>query len=399
MDTSFSSYSRSFFKSITSESVGCGHPDKVADAISDAILDACLAQDPESRVGCETLVKGNQVILAGEITTKAKLDYEQIVRDTVRSIGYRTAQDDPVFNSESLNVTNLICEQSPDIALGVDENKGEGKEQGAGDQGMMFGYACNETPELMPAPIMFAHRIMRKLEEVRKSRAVAWLRPDAKCQVTVEYSYENGYAGKPCHISAVVLSTQHSPDVTREEIENICLEVIKSSLPASLVSPATQFHINPTGRFVTGGPQADCGLTGRKIIADTYGGVGRHGGGAFSGKDASKVDRSAAYMCRWVAKHIVASGLAKHCEVQVSYAIGKSEPVSVEVMSDCSFLTSDELARRVKETFSFKPADIIEALGLKNPIFSATTNYGHFGKADLPWEQINSERIIMLQKG
>ena len=388
MDTYFSS----FFKSITSESMGCGHPDKVADAISDAILDACLAQDPESRVGCETLVKGNQVILAGEITTKAKLDYERIVRDTVHRIGYRTAQDDPVFNSESLAVTNLICEQSPDIALGVDENKGEGKEQGAGDQGMMFGYACNETPELMPAPIMFAHRIMRKLEEVRKSGECAWLRPDAKCQVTVEYSYE----AKPCRISAVVLSTQHSPDVTREEIEKLCLEVITSVLPASLVSPATQFHINPTGRFVTGGPQADCGLTGRKIIADTYGGVGRHGGGAFSGKDASKVDRSAAYMCRWVAKHIVAAGLAKHCEVQVSYAIGKAEPVSVEVLSDCSFLTSDELARRVKEAFSFKPADIIEALGLKNPIFSATTNYGHFGKANLPWEKLDQKKLKRL---
>ena len=375
--------------------MGAGHPDKVADAISDAILDACLVQDPESRVGCETLVKGNQVILAGEITTKAKLDYESIVRDTVRSIGYRTAQDDPIFNAESIDITNLICEQSPDIALGVDENKGEGKEQGAGDQGMMFGYACDETPELMPAPIMCAHRIMRRLEEVRKSGKLSWLRPDAKCQVTVEYNYE----GKPHLISAVVLSTQHSPDVTREELEKRCLEVITDSLPASLLSPATQFLINPTGRFVTGGPQADCGLTGRKIIADTYGGVGRHGGGAFSGKDASKVDRSAAYMCRWVAKHIVAAGLAKHCEVQVSYAIGKAEPVSVEVMSDCSFLTSDELARRVKETFSFKPADIIEALGLKNPIFSATTNYGHFGKANLPWEQINSERIIMLQKG
>ena len=391
MDTYF--HSNSFFKSITSESMGCGHPDKVADAISDAILDACLAQDPESRVGCETLVKGNQVVLAGEITTKAKLDYEQIVRDTVRSIGYRTAQDDPVFNSESLNVTNLICEQSPDIALGVDENKGAGKEQGAGDQGMMFGYACNETPELMPAPIMFAHRIMRKLEEVRKSGKISWLRPDAKCQVTVEYSYD----GKPSHISAVVLSTQHAPDVTREEIENICLEVIKSSLPASLLSPATQFHINPTGRFVTGGQQADCGLTGRKIIADTYGGVGRHGGGAFSGKDASKVDRSAAYMCRWVAKHIVAAGLAKHCEVQVSYAIGKAEPVSVEILSDCNFLTSDELARRVKETFSFKPADIIEAQGLKNPIFSATTNYGHFGKADLPWEKLDPKKLDKLK--
>ena len=391
MDTYF--HSNSFFKSITSESMGCGHPDKVADAISDAILDACIAQDPESRVGCETLVKGNQVVLAGEITTKAKLDYERIVRETVRSIGYRTAQDDPVFNSESLNVTNLICEQSPDIALGVDENKGEGKEQGAGDQGMMFGYACNETPELMPAPIMFAHRIMRKLEEVRKSGECAWLRPDAKCQVTVEYDY----AGKPSHVCAVVLSTQHAPDATREEIEKLCLEVIKSSLPASLVSPATQFHINPTGRFVTGGPQADCGLTGRKIIADTYGGVGRHGGGAFSGKDASKVDRSAAYMCRWVAKHIVAAGLAKHCEVQVSYAIGKAEPVSVEVLSDCKALTADELSRRVKDAFSFKPADIIEALGLKNPIFSATTNYGHFGKSDPPWEKLDQKKLDKLK--
>ena len=394
MDTSFSSYSRSFFKSITSESMGCGHPDKVADAISDAILDACLVQDPESRVGCETLVKGNQVILAGEITTKAKLDYDQIVKAVVRSIGYRTAQDDPVFNAESIVLTNLICEQSPDIALGVDENKGEGKEQGAGDQGMMFGYACDETPELMPAPIMFAHRIMRKLEEVRKAGTFPWLRPDAKCQVTVEYNYE----GKPHLISAVVLSTQHAPDVTREEIERVCREVITASLPASLLSLSTQFLINPAGRFVTGGPQADCGLTGRKIIADTYGGVGRHGGGTFSGKDASKVDRSAAYMCRWVAKHIVAAGLAKRCEVQVSYAIGKAEPVSVEVLSDCSFLTADELARRVKAAFSFKPADIIEALGLKRPIFSASTNYGHFGKADLPWEQIDSKRIYMLQK-
>lgn len=376
--------------------MGSGHPDKVADAISDAILDACLAQDPESRVGCETLVKGNHVILAGEITTKAKLDFERIVRDTVREIGYRTTHDDPIFNAESLNVTNLICEQSPDIALGVDENKGKGKEQGAGDQGMMFGYACDETPELMPAPIMFSHRIMRRLEAVRKSGACTWLRPDAKCQVTVEYSYENGYAGKPCCISAVVLSTQHSPDVTREEIERTCIEVIRASLPASLLSPSTQFLINPTGRFVTGGPQADCGLTGRKIIADTYGSVGRHGGGAFSGKDASKVDRSAAYMCRWVAKHIVASGLAKHCEVQVSYAIGKAEPVSVEVLSDCSFLTREELARRVKETFSFKPADIIEALGLKNPIFSATTNYGHFGKSDLPWEKLDQKKLKRL---
>ena len=395
MDIHFHSntHVRSFFKSITSESMGCGHPDKVADAISDAILDACLAQDPESRVGCETLVKGNQVVLAGEITTKAKLGYEQIVRDTVHRIGYRTAQDDPVFNSESLNVTNLICEQSPDIALGVDENKGAGKEQGAGDQGMMFGFACNETPELMPAPIMFAHRIMRKLEEVRKSGKLSWLRPDAKCQVTVAYDY----AGKPCRISAVVLSTQHAPDATREELEKRCLEVITASLPASLLSPSTQFLINPTGRFVTGGPQADCGLTGRKIIADTYGGVGRHGGGAFSGKDASKVDRSAAYMCRWVAKHIVAAGLAKHCEVQVSYAIGKAEPVSVEVMSDCSFLTSDELARRVKKVFSFKPADIIEALGLKNPIFSATTNYGHFGKDDLPWEKLDQKKLDKLR--
>ena len=258
---------------------------------------------------------------------------------------------------------------------------------------MMFGYACNETPELMPAPIMFAHRIMRKLEEVRKSGECAWLRPDAKYQVTFEYDYE----GKPSHVSAVVLSTQHSPDATREEIEKTCHEVITSVLPASLVSPATQFLINPTGRFVTGGPQADCGLTGRKIIADTYGGVGRHGGGVFSGKDASKVDRSAAYMCRWVAKHIVASGLAKHCEVQVSYAIGKAEPDSVEVLSDCSFLTSDELARRVKKVFSFKPADIIEALGLKPPIFSATTNYGHFGKADLPWAKLDQEKLDMLK--
>lgn len=390
MDTHFHSNTsvRSFFKSITSESMGCGHPDKVADAISDAILDACLAQDPESRVGCETLVKGNQVILAGEITTKASIDYDAIVRETVKAIGYRSAQDDPIFHADALIIVNLICEQSPDIAMGVDK-----KDQGAGDQGMMFGYACDETPELMPAPIMFAHRIMRKLEEVRKQGDCDWLKPDAKCQVTVEYDN----FGKPQAICAVVLSTQHSADVSNEEIEAKCKEVITSVLPSSLLTSNTQFLINPTGRFVTGGPQADCGLTGRKIIADTYGGVGRHGGGAFSGKDASKVDRSAAYMCRWVAKHIVAAGLAKHCEVQVSYAIGKAEPVSVEVLSDCKALTADELSRRVKETFSFKPADIIEALGLKNPIFSASTNYGHFGKADLPWEKLDAEKLDKLK--
>ena len=383
----------------SSESVGEGHPDKVADLISDTVVDACLAQDPASRVACETLVKDNHVILAGEITTQAKLDYEQLVRDTVRAIGYATPADDPVFNAETLTVTNLLSTQSPDIAQGVDAREAEGKdgaEQGAGDQGIMFGYAANETPELMPAPIMFAHRIMIELARVRHSGEVAWLRPDSKSQVAVEYSED----GKPSRILNVVLSTQHTEDVSIATIREFCTDLIRRVLPAELVTPETEFFINPTGRFVIGGPHGDSGLTGRKIIVDTYGGMGRHGGGAFSGKDCSKVDRSGAYMCRWVAKHIVAAGLAERCELQVAYAIGKASPVSIMVDVDSfgtASVSEDVIIERVLKAFSFKPADMEKALGLRNPIFARSTNYGHFTKSDLPWEQLDPAKLEILK--
>ena len=383
----------------SSESVGEGHPDKVADLISDTVVDACLAQDPTSRVACETLVKDSHVILAGEITTQAKLDYEQLVRDTVRAIGYATPADDPVFNAETLTVTNLLSTQSPDIAQGVDAREAEGKdgaEQGAGDQGIMFGYAANETPELMPAPIMFAHRIMIELARVRHSGEVAWLRPDSKSQVAVEY----GEDGKPSRILNVVLSTQHTEDVSISTIREFCTDLIRRVLPAELITPETEFFINPTGRFVIGGPHGDSGLTGRKIIVDTYGGMGRHGGGAFSGKDCSKVDRSGAYMCRWVAKHIVAAGLAERCELQVAYAIGKASPVSIMVDIDSfgtASVSEDVIIERVLKAFSFKPADMEKALGLRNPIFARSTNYGHFTKADLPWEQLAPAKLEILK--
>ena len=383
----------------SSESVGEGHPDKVADLISDTVVDACLAQDPASRVACETLVKDNHVILAGEITTQAQVDYEQIVRDTVRAIGYATPADDPVFNAATLTVTNLLSTQSPDIAQGVDAREAEGKEgaeQGAGDQGIMFGYASNETPELMPAPIMFAHRIMIELARVRHSGEVAWLRPDSKSQVAVEY----GTDGKPARILNVVLSTQHAEDVSIDTIRSFCTDLIRRVLPAELITPDTEFFINPTGRFVIGGPHGDSGLTGRKIIVDTYGGMGRHGGGAFSGKDCSKVDRSGAYMCRWVAKHIIAAGLAERCELQVAYAIGKASPVSIMVDVD-SFGTSkvseEVIIERVLKAFSFKPADMESALGLRSPIFARSTNYGHFSRNDLPWEQLDPARLAILK--
>ena len=383
----------------SSESVGEGHPDKVADLISDTVVDACLAQDPASRVACETLVKDSHVILAGEITTQAKLDYEQLVRDTVRAIGYATPADDPLFNAETLTVTNLLSTQSPDIAQGVDAREAEGKdgaEQGAGDQGIMFGYAANETPELMPAPIMFAHRIMIELARVRHSGEVAWLRPDSKSQVAVEY----GEDGKPARILNVVLSTQHTEDVSIATIREFCTDLIRRVLPAELITPETEFFINPTGRFVIGGPHGDSGLTGRKIIVDTYGGMGRHGGGAFSGKDCSKVDRSGAYMCRWVAKHIVAAGLAERCELQVAYAIGKASPVSIMVDVDSfgtASVSEDVIIERVLKAFSFKPADMEKALGLRNPIFARSTNYGHFTKADLPWEQLDPAKLEILK--
>ncbi len=385
----------------TSESVGEGHPDKVADLISDSILDACLAQDPDSRVACETLVKDNHVVLAGEITTKAQLDYEAIVRDTIRAIGYRTEKDDPVFNAESVDITNYLSTQSPDIAQGVDAREAEGKEgseQGAGDQGIMFGYAANETPELMPAPVMFSHRIMIELARVRHSGEVSWLRPDSKSQVAVEY----GPDGKPARILNVVLSTQHTEEVDIETIRRFGRELICRVLPAELITPETEFFINPTGRFVIGGPHGDSGLTGRKIIVDTYGGMGRHGGGAFSGKDCSKVDRSGAYMCRWVAKHVVAAGLADRCELQVAYAIGRAVPLSIMLDVETygtARLSEEEIVARIRKAFSFKPADMVSVLGLKRPIFRHSTNYGHFTKADLPWEQLDEQRLAILREG
>jgi S-adenosylmethionine synthetase len=372
----------------SSESVGEGHPDKVCDTISDAVLDACLAQDRRSRVACETYAKSNVVIVGGEITTKAKLDYVRIVRDAVRAIGY--VNDDDVFHADKIFVTNIITGQSPDIAQGVDARSAEGKEtaeQGAGDQGLMFGYACKETPELMPAPIMFAHRLGRELTRIRKTGKVGWLRPDAKSQVSVIYE-----DGAPVGISCVVVSTQHSPDVKHSEIRSFVIEeVIKKVLPVKMLDDKTQFLVNPTGNFVIGGPQGDTGLTGRKIIVDSYGGMGRHGGGAFSGKDPSKVDRSAAYMGRWVAKNVVAADLAAKCEVQFAYAIGHPKPLSVHINTFGTHTLDEEaIERAVLRTFSFKPADIIQQLNLLRPIYSKTTNYGHFGKIDDPditWER------------
>jgi len=381
----------------SSESVGEGHPDKVADFISDSVLDACLAQDPKSRVACETLVKSNCVVIAGEITTSATVNYEAVVREAVREIGY--VNDDDVFHADKVFVTNLLTKQSPDIAQGVDERAVAGKEtaeQGAGDQGLMFGYACNETPEMMPSAIMFAHRLGRELTKLRKSGVVAWLRPDAKSQVSI--CYEND---KPVKVENVVISTQHTPHVQHGAIREFLIEnVIKKVIPSQMMDDKTRYYINPTGRFVVGGPEGDSGLTGRKIIVDTYGGWGRHGGGAFSGKDPSKVDRSAAYMCRWVAKNIVASGLADICELQVAYAIGYPEPVSIWVDAMGTAKVSEEkISAAVRDVFSFKPAAIVKQLDLLRPIYRQTTNYGHFGKADLPWEQTNKVAELRAAAG
>ena len=379
----------------SSESVGEGHPDKVADYISDSVLDACLEQDKFSRVACETLVKSNCVVIAGEITTKAVLDYEKIVRNAIREIGY--TNDDDVFHADKVFISNLLTKQSPDIAQGVDARKAKGKktaEQGAGDQGIMFGYATNETPEYMPAAIMFAHRILTELAKQRKSgKGPKWLRPDCKSQVAV--AYKNG---KVDHIENVVVSTQHAANTDHATIEKYIVEkVVKKVLPKKLLTKDTQFLVNPTGNFVVGGPQGDSGLTGRKIIVDSYGGYGRHGGGAFSGKDPSKVDRSAAYMCRWVAKNIVAAGLADKCEIQVAYAIGHPQPLSIAIDT---FGTGkvDEAAieKAVRNVFSFKPADIVAQLGMLKPIYKKTTHYGHFTKADLPWEQL--DKVDALKK-
>jgi S-adenosylmethionine synthetase len=380
----------------SSESVGEGHPDKVCDTISDAVLDACLAQDKYSRVACETYAKSNLVVVGGEITTKAKLDFSAISRQAIRDIGY--TNEDDVFHADRVLIMNAITSQSPDIAQGVDARAAEGKEQaeqGAGDQGLMFGYACNETPELMPAPIMFAHQLGRELTRIRKTGKVGWLRPDAKSQVSVQYVDD-----QPVRITNVVISTQHSADAKHRTIKEFCIEeVIKKTLPKSLLDKKTQFLINPTGRFVVGGPQGDTGLTGRKIIVDSYGGMGRHGGGAFSGKDPSKVDRSAAYMGRYVAKNIVASGLATSAEIQFAYAIGYPNPVSVCVNTFGTGRVEDEaIERAVCAVFSFKPADIIKQLNLLRPIYGKTTNYGHFGKVDdldsITWERTDKAAAL-----
>ncbi len=380
----------------SSESVGEGHPDKVCDTISDAVLDACLAQDPYSRVACETYAKCNLVVVGGEITTKAKLDFNAIARQAIRDIGY--THEDDVFHADKVLIMNAITSQSPDIAQGVDARKAKGKEtaeQGAGDQGLMFGYATNETPELMPAPIMYAHQLGRALTKIRKSGKVKWLRPDAKSQVSVRYVND-----QPVAITHVVISTQHSADVSHETIKEFCIEeVVKKTLPKHLLGKETKYLINPTGRFVVGGPQGDTGLTGRKIIVDSYGGMGRHGGGAFSGKDPSKVDRSAAYMGRYVAKNIVASGLASSAEIQFAYAIGYPDPVSVCVNTFGTGVVSDEdIEQAVKEVFSFKPAQIIKQLNLLRPIYLKTTNYGHFGKndPDITWE--NADKVEALRR-
>ncbi len=388
----------------SSESVGEGHPDKVCDTISDAILDACLTIDPLSRVACETYAKSNIVIVGGEITIpkigKAPLDsvlnIGKIVRDTIREIGYDN--DDDVFHADTVFINNILTKQSDHIAQGVDAKKAEGKktsEQGAGDQGLMFGYACDETKELMPAPIMYAHLLARELTRIRKSGKVKWLRPDAKSQVSVEY-----VDGKPTRIVNVVISTQHTPAVTHSEIEKFCIEkVIRKVLPSKMLTKETEFLINPTGTFVIGGPQGDTGLTGRKIIVDTYGGMGRHGGGAFSGKDPTKVDRSAAYMGRYVAKSVVAAGLASRCEVQVAYAIGHPDPVSIHIDTfGTATVPEDLIEAAVKKTFDFKPAAIIKHLKLRRPIYSKTTNYGHFGKndPDITWEKF--DKVAALSK-
>ena len=385
----------------SSESVGEGHPDKVSDTISDAILDACLEIDPTSRVACETFVKSNQVVVGGEISIPKigsqsvgeVINIEKVIRNAVRGIGY--VNDDDVFHADKIFISNFLTSQSADIAQGVDAEAAEGKkheEQGAGDQGIMFGYACDETPELMPAPVMFAHRLGRKLTEIRKEGVQApWLRPDAKSQVAVEY-----LDGRPSRIVNVVISTQHAAEVEHAEIERFCIEeVIKKVLPAELLTEETEYLINPTGKFVIGGPQGDSGLTGRKIIVDTYGGSGRHGGGAFSGKDPSKVDRSAAYMGRWVAKNVVAAGLASRCEIQFAYAIGHPEPLSVHI-DTFGTGNDDEVLAAVLEVFSFKPAHIVEQLNLLRPIYSHSTNYGHFGKEDagLPWEETSKVEAL-----
>ena len=380
----------------TSESVSEGHPDKVADQISDGILDAILAQDPYSRVACETLVTTGLVVLAGEITTSANIDYQQIARDTIKHIGY----DDSAggFDYRSCGVLVSIDKQSPDIAQGVNEGQGLDPDQGAGDQGLMFGYACDETPQLMPAPIYYAHRLVQRQAEVRKDGRLPWLRPDAKSQVTFRY-----VDGKPVSVDAIVLSTQHAPEITHDKLtEAVIDEIIKPVIPESLFTQDTKYFINPTGRFVVGGPQGDCGLTGRKIIVDTYGGAAHHGGGAFSGKDPSKVDRSAAYAGRYVAKNIVAAGLAKRCEVQVAYAIGVARPVSLMVNTFGTGKISDEkIVQLIEEHFDLRPKGIVLSLDLLRPIYQKTAAYGHFGRdePEFSWEATDKADVLRSAAG
>jgi S-adenosylmethionine synthetase len=377
----------------TSESVSAGHPDKVCDQISDAVLDAYLELDADSRVACETMIKNNMVYIAGEITSKGSPDLESVVRKTIKEIGYDN--DEYGFNGDNCEFTNLISEQSPDISQGVTEGEGENLEQGAGDQGLMFGYACNETDSLMPLPIDLSHRLVKQQADVMKSGEITWLRPDAKSQVSVIYS-DNGK--KIEGLSAIVLSTQHDDDVSQDEIKSeVMSKIIKPIVPEEWLLDSTDIFINPTGKFVIGGPVGDCGLTGRKIIVDTYGGMARHGGGAFSGKDPSKVDRSAAYASRYVAKNIVAAGLADYCEIQVSYAIGVAKPTSIHVETfNSEKISKDQIINIVETKFDLRPKNLIEMLDLKKPIYLPTAAYGHFGRTDidLSWERTDKAQEL-----
>jgi len=380
----------------TSESVSEGHPDKVADQISDSVLDAILAVDPAGRVACETLVSTGLVVISGEITTTAHINYREIAQDMIRRIGY--TDSDIGFDYKSCAILTAINRQSPDIAQGVNEGQGIDLDQGAGDQGLMFGYACNETPSLMPLPIFYAHRLMQRQAEVRKDGRLPWLRPDAKSQLSVKY-----IDGRPVSIDTVVVSTQHSPDVSHAQIEEAVIEeIIRPVLPKELLTDKTRYLVNPTGRFVVGGPHGDCGLTGRKIIVDSYGGTARHGGGAFSGKDPSKVDRSAAYAARYVAKNIVAAGLAERCEVQIAYAIGVAKPVSLMVSTfGTGKISEAKIVELIVQHFDLRPKGIIQALDLLRPIYAKTAAYGHFGREEpeFTWENIDKAAALRADAG